>query len=68
MMSNAMHSLGELDAKIAVKQGSVQMVTNLVDDDSEEDKRESLEEEGSFEGDHHHSKRVVSSMCSEYVQ
>jgi len=45
MISNAMHSLGELKAKITVEQGSIQMVANLVDDDGEEDEEESLEDE-----------------------
>jgi len=40
MMSNAMHSLGELEAEITVEQGSIRMVTNLVNDDGEEDKEE----------------------------
>ena len=43
MMSNAMHSLGELEAEVTVKSRSVRMVANLVDD-----------EEGAFKGDHHH--------------
>jgi len=54
MMSNTMHSLGELEAEITVEQGSVQMVINLVNDDGEEEEGETLEEECSFKGDHHH--------------
>jgi len=54
MMSNTMHSLGELEAKITVKQGSIWMVANLVDDNGEAEEESSEEEEGAFEGDHHH--------------
>ena len=44
--------MSELEAEITVEQGSVWMVTNLVDEVEEE---ESSEEEGSaFEGDRHH--------------
>jgi len=53
-MSNAMHSMSELEAEITVEQGSVRMVTNLVDDDGEEEEESSEEEEGVFEGDRHH--------------
>jgi len=37
MMSNAMYSLGELEAEVTVEQGLVQMVMNLVNDDSKEE-------------------------------
>jgi len=53
-MSNAMHSMSELEAEITVKQGSIWMVANLVDDDGEEEEESSEEEEGVFEGDRHH--------------
>ena len=53
MMSNIMHSLGELEAKITVEQGSVWMVTKLVDE--EEDEGETLEDEESvLKEDHCH--------------
>jgi len=54
LMSNAMHSMSELEAEITVEQGSVWMVANLVDDDGEEEEESSEEEEGAFEGDRHH--------------
>jgi len=52
MMSNAMQSLGELKAEVTVERRSVQMVANLVYEVEEEESSE--DEEGAFEGDHHH--------------
>jgi len=51
-MSNAMHSMSELEAEITVEQGSVRMVANLVNEVEEEESSE--EEESAFEGDCHH--------------
>jgi len=52
MISNAMHSLDELEADITIGSSSVQMVANLVDEVEEEESSE--EEESAFEGDRHH--------------
>ena len=40
LMSNAMHSMSELEAEITVEQGSVRMVANLVDEVEEEESSE----------------------------
>jgi len=52
MTSNAMQSLGELEAEVTVESRSVWMVANLVNEVKEEESLE--EEEGAFEGDCHH--------------
>ena len=55
MMSKAMCDMDELEASIMVESRSVQMVANLVEEVDGEAEEESLEEEeGAFEGDHHH--------------